>query len=113
MRYFETSGFGIKLNWRLRIRHHHKGARGDSTSFTYPDVQGPSRYTTSYSKTESRYGDGYDQLPYETNWVVFLDSYDMRIRLAGTEVKMWGSVQSDRATCYKTVSCKFADFKPT
>lgn len=106
MGYIETTGKAVLMNWRLRIRHDKTAAR-DTTLFTYPEVMGPSTYRQTYSETEERYGDGYNRLPYETDWKVFWDSYDISIRYGGINVYSDNTAQSDRATCYKTVSCKF------
>jgi len=106
MSYFETSGVGIKLTWRLRLRHDISFG-SDTTLFTYPNVEGPYYYTQSYSEHEDRYGDGYNTMPYQTDWKVFWDSYNLNLVYGGTAITAAGTVQSDRATCYKTVSCKF------
>lgn len=106
MHYWEKTGKKVIMTWRLRIRHDIDGWF-DDTVFTYPDVLGALTYTQGYTETEDRYGDGYNKLPYEKGWKVFWDSYDISIRYAGTNVYADNTAQSDRATCYKTVSCKF------
>lgn len=106
MSYFETTGKSILMNWRLRIRHD-ISLGFDTTVFTYPDVMGPATYRQNYSETEGRYGDGYNKLPYEKSWKVFWDSYNVSIRYGGVNVYADNTAQSDRAICYKTVSCKF------
>jgi hypothetical protein len=106
MGYIETTGKGVWMNWRLRIRHD-INLGPDDTVFTYGDVMGPLTYRSTYSETEDRYGEGYDELPYQTRWKVFWDSYNISIRYGGSLVKADNTAQSDRATCYKTVSCKF------
>jgi len=106
MGYIETTGKSILMTWRLRIRHD-KNLQSDAMVFTYPDVMGPSGYKTTYSETESEYGDGYNKLPYQSDWKLFWDSYNIDIRYAGTSVRADNSAQSDRVTCYKTTGCKF------
>jgi hypothetical protein len=106
MRWRETSGAPIIFNWRLRTRHDINNA-SDETTFTYPDSYGPSGYTTYGGAYEDRYGDGYNTLPYQYNWKMFFNAYNISVRYAGTYLGIWGSVQSDRFYCYKTVSCKY------
>ena len=106
MQYFETTGAPILVQWRLRLRQDFNLA-DDLTLFTYPLVEGSTSYVQSYTEHEGRYGDGYNQMPYVTGAKVFWDSYNLSLRYAGTLIRPLGTLQSDRATCYKTVSCKF------
>lgn len=59
------------------------------------------------SLTEDRYGDGYSRFPYDGK-KYFLDAYNWNLYVGETMYRnIGGSAQSDRATCYKTTSCKF------
>lgn len=96
-----------RLTWTTRIRHH-KAGKKDSTVFTYPRVHGCSSPSSICKDFEGRYDDGYNELPYENKWKVFWEAYDMHLVVNGEAFPSFNAkAQSDRATCYKTVSCKF------
>ena len=100
-----TSSRAISVIWSLRIRRDNT-LSGDDTVFTYPEAQGSESAKTSFSTLESAYGDGYNALPYDGK-KYFYDLYAIRLYASGKVLHAAGSVQSDRMTCYKTVSCKF------
>ena len=49
---------------------------------------------------------GWNRLPYD-GARYFWDLYNITLKTPSGQIGILGSVQSDRATCYKTVSCKF------
>lgn len=95
-----------RITWRTKIMHD-KTLAGDDRIFTYPDVHGCSKGTVSCKVVESRYGDGHNVLPYESKWKVYWEAYGTRLIVDGESYPGGPKAQSDRATCYKTVSCKF------
>lgn len=100
-----SSNRSIYSSYKLRIRNDVK-LGSDHTVFTFPSVyqRSVSKYCT---KTEDRYGDGYDELPYESKKKYFYDVYLHDVRYDGRDYPTVGSFQSNRITCYKTVACKF------
>lgn len=96
----------VRLTWRTKIMHH-KTLAGDDLIFTYPDVHGCSYSAQTCQSYEDRYGDGYDRLPYQTDWKVYWEVYNTSLIVNGERYPGDPKAQSDRATCYKTVSCKF------
>lgn len=100
-----TATPAVSVIWSLRIRRDNNLAP-DDTVFTYPDAYGSSYATSNWTYTESAYGDGYNMLPYDGK-KYFFDIYGIRLFASGKVQNVAGSVQSDRMTCYKTVSCKF------
>ena len=93
------------LIWSVRVRRDNNLAP-DDTVFTFPDSYGSSPIAGSYTTSEGAYGDGYNVLPYD-GAKYFYDIYNVRFSNGSTIVNAVGSAQSDRMTCYKTVSCKF------
>ncbi|WP_203758764.1 hypothetical protein [Cellulomonas chitinilytica] len=100
-----TASPAVSVIWSLRIRRDNNLAT-DDTVFTYPEAYGSSYATSSYSFLEDAYSEGYNQLPYDGK-KYFYDLYAIRMSASGKVLNILGSVQSDRMTCYKTVSCKF------
>lgn len=96
----------VRLTWRTKIMHH-KTLASDDLIFTYPDVHGCSVATKTCQDYEDRYGDGYNVLPYQTDWKVYWEVYNTALVVDGVRYPGSPKAQSDRATCYKTVSCKF------
>ncbi|MFS0701845.1 hypothetical protein AB6N24_17875 [Cellulomonas sp. 179-A 4D5 NHS] len=101
-----TSSPAVSLIWSLRIRRDNRPLQADDTVFSYPFAFGSSYASSNFSVTEGRYGDGYNQLPYDGKRY-FFDLYSLRMSASGRVINIAGTVQSDRMTCYKTVSCKF------
>lgn len=92
--------------WRMGIRRDNP-LWADDTIFTNSRVYGSSFYKLNWGPyIESHYGEGYKRLPYDGK-KYFLDLYNITLKTPTGQVGILGSVQSDRATCYKTVSCKF------
>lgn len=100
-----SSSKPISVVWSVRVRRDNN-LRGDDTVYNYADAYGSSYLTTMYSTTEDQYGDGYNALPYDGKRY-FIDLHAIRLYDGKKVLNVAGSVQSDRMTCYKTVSCKF------
>lgn len=96
----------VKLTWRLKLMHD-KTLAFDDLIFRYPDVQGCSIYKYTCQSYEDRYGDGYNKLPYEHAWKVYWEVYNTQLIVGGAVYPGSPTAQSDRATCYITVPCKF------
>lgn len=79
----------------------------DDTVYEYGLVYGSSFFTRAYGpKVEQYYGEGYKRLP-KDGARYFFDLYGITLKTPSGQIGILRSVQSDRATCYKTVSCKF------
>jgi hypothetical protein len=101
-----TSSKAVSVTWRMRIQRD-VPLWFDDTIFRYSPVYGSSFFTRAYGpKIEQYYGSGYNRLPYDGQRY-FFDLYDITLKTPTGQIGILGSVQSDRATCYKTVSCKF------
>ncbi|WP_311208462.1 MULTISPECIES: hypothetical protein [unclassified Aeromicrobium] len=96
----------IRLTWKTRIRRDISKGQ-DYTVFNYPDVHGCSTATYQCKDTESRYGDGYNVLPYISKAKVFWEVHNTSLIVNGEKYPGSPKAQSDRATCYKGTSCKF------
>jgi hypothetical protein len=57
-------------------------------------------------KVEPYYGEGYDRLA-KDGLRCFFDLCVITLKTPSGQISILGSVQSNRATCYKTVTCKF------
>lgn len=71
-----------------------------------PDKYGSGVLSTNWSYTEDQYDAGYMSLPFDGK-KYFINFYNLRVSDGRKTLRSLGSVQSDRMTCYKTVSCKF------
>lgn len=101
-----TSSKAVSVTWRMRIQRD-VPLWFDDTIYRYSPVYGSSLFTRAYGpKIEQYYGSGYNKLPYD-GLRYFFDLYDITLKTPSGQIGILGSVQSDRATCYKTVSCKF------
>lgn len=101
-----TSEKAVSATWRMRIRRDNPNW-WDDTVFSYSTVYGSSFFTRAWGpKVESQYGEGYKKLPYD-RLKYFWDLHNITLKTPTGTIGIWGSVQSDRATCYKTVACKF------
>lgn len=101
-----SSGTAVSATWRMRIRRDNP-FRFDDTVYTYGDVFGSSFFTRFWGpNVESRYGEAWNKLPYD-GAQYFWDLYGITLKTPTGQIGILGSVQSDRATCYKTVPCKF------
>ncbi len=101
-----SSAKPARITWRTKIMHH-KTLASDDRIFTYPDVHGCSAGVYTCEEFEGRYGDGWNVLPYQTDWKVYWEAYNTSLIVGGVTYPGSPKAQSDRATCYKTVSCKF------
>jgi hypothetical protein len=101
-----TSSQAVSVTWRMRIQRD-VPLWFDDTIYRYSPVYGSSFFTRGYGpRVEQYYGAGYNRLPYDGQRY-FFDLYDITLKTPTGQIGILGSVQSDRATCYKTVSCKF------
>lgn len=101
-----SSGTAVSATWRMRIRRDNP-FWFDDTVCTYGDVYGSSFFTRFWGpNVESRYGEAWNKLPYD-GAKYFWDLYGITLKTPTGQIGILGSVQSDRATCYKTVPCKF------
>lgn len=101
-----SSGTAVSATWRMRIRRDNP-LWFDDTIYTYGDVYGSSFFTRAWGpNVESRYGEAWNKLPYD-GAKYFWDLYGITLKTPTGQIGILGSVQSDRATCYKTVPCKF------
>ncbi|MFE2171207.1 hypothetical protein ACFXB3_40005 [Streptomyces sp. NPDC059447] len=101
-----SSAYPVSLTYSLRIRRDVTLAF-DETVYAYEEhLYGSSVPAKSYTRTEGQNGIGHKRLPADGKRY-FWDAWNLHLRIDGTAVSTAGSVQSDRATCYKTTSCKF------
>jgi hypothetical protein len=101
-----TSSTAVSATWRVRIQRDNP-LWFDDTIYTYGLVYGSSLFTRAYGpKVEPYYGEGYNRLP-KDGLRYFIDLYGITLKTPSGQIGILGSGQSDRATCYKTVSCKF------
>ncbi|MFF3013718.1 hypothetical protein [Streptomyces sp. NPDC057939] len=101
-----SSAYPVSLTYNLRIRRD-VAQWPDDTVYGYEDqLYGSSTPAKSYTRTEGQNGNGHNRLPYDGKRY-FWDAWNLHLRIDGTAVSTAGSVQSDRATCYKTTTCKF------
>lgn len=100
-----SSSKAVSLIWSVRVRRDNNLAP-DDTVFTFPDAYGSYTRVGLFTATEGERGDGYNSLPYDGKRY-FIDLYNLRLYDGKSTLNIQGSVQSDRMTCYKTVSCKF------
>ncbi|MFJ7272838.1 hypothetical protein ACIQV3_40520 [Streptomyces sp. NPDC099050] len=96
----------VALTYSLRIRRD-VDLWPDDTVYGYENrLYGSSTPTRSHTQTEGNTGNGHNRLPYDGKRY-FWDAWNLHLRIQGTAITTAGSVQSDRATCYKTTGCKF------
>jgi hypothetical protein len=101
-----TSATPVSATWQMRIRRDNP-LWVDDTIYSYGLVCGSSFFTRAYGpKVEQYYGEAWNKLPKDGK-KYFWDLHNITLKTPTGQIGILGSVQSDRATCYKTVSCKF------